>query len=220
MGDLCFSNYPKTLSSPEFYGGYTPFSDSYLGEREAYSVQWLLLTFIVVAGVVGAISIKNRAILVLQSLPALVALGLIWFDRPYPRTEDQAISDIIKIERQILSLKSANVQPKPGTVNGAVQRGQHPKLHGLVEAKFIVAADIPEEMRVGVFKEPGKTYDAWVRFSNARNPDDRDRGGHGMAIKLLNVPTGIESQSTTQDFVLFDTPVFFLGNQGHRVSFS
>jgi len=84
-----------------------------LGEREAYSFQWLLLTFIVVAGVVGAISIKNRAILVLQSLPALVALGLIWFDRPYPRTEDQAISDIIKIERQILSLKSANVQPNP-----------------------------------------------------------------------------------------------------------
>ena len=26
------SNYPKTLSSPGFYGGYTPFSDSYLIE--------------------------------------------------------------------------------------------------------------------------------------------------------------------------------------------
>ena len=26
------SNYPKTLSSPGFYGGYTPFSDSYLAE--------------------------------------------------------------------------------------------------------------------------------------------------------------------------------------------
>ena len=25
------SNYPKTLSSAGFYGGYTPFSDSYLG---------------------------------------------------------------------------------------------------------------------------------------------------------------------------------------------
>ena len=27
---FCLSNYPKTLSSPGFYGGYTPFSDSYL----------------------------------------------------------------------------------------------------------------------------------------------------------------------------------------------
>ena len=28
---IALSNYPKTLSSPGFYGGYTPFSDSYLG---------------------------------------------------------------------------------------------------------------------------------------------------------------------------------------------
>jgi hypothetical protein len=27
--DKPLSNYPKTLSSPGFYGGYTPFSDSY-----------------------------------------------------------------------------------------------------------------------------------------------------------------------------------------------
>ena len=27
---VILSNYPKTLSSPGFYGGYTPFSDSYL----------------------------------------------------------------------------------------------------------------------------------------------------------------------------------------------
>ena len=27
--DSYLSNYPKTLSSPGFYGGYTPFSDSY-----------------------------------------------------------------------------------------------------------------------------------------------------------------------------------------------
>jgi hypothetical protein len=29
-GYFDLSNYPKTLSSPGFYGGYTPFSDSYL----------------------------------------------------------------------------------------------------------------------------------------------------------------------------------------------
>jgi putative DNA methylase len=29
----CLSNYPKMLSSPGFYGGYTPFSDSYLSTR-------------------------------------------------------------------------------------------------------------------------------------------------------------------------------------------
>ena len=29
---LTLRNYPKTLSSPGFYGGYTPFSDSYFGQ--------------------------------------------------------------------------------------------------------------------------------------------------------------------------------------------
>ena len=32
------SNYPKTLSSPGFYGGYTPFSDSYLARRALVQV--------------------------------------------------------------------------------------------------------------------------------------------------------------------------------------
>ncbi len=48
------------------------------GVRDAYSVQWVLLAFIVFAGVVGAITMRNRGILILQSLPALAALLLIW----------------------------------------------------------------------------------------------------------------------------------------------
>jgi len=48
------------------------------GVREAYSAQWLLLTFIVFAGVVGTITMRNRGILVFQSLPALAALLFIW----------------------------------------------------------------------------------------------------------------------------------------------
>ena len=36
--DLFPCNYPKTLSSPAFYGGYTPFSDSYLRRRRCQGV--------------------------------------------------------------------------------------------------------------------------------------------------------------------------------------
>ena len=189
-----------------------------LDVRQAYSAQWLLLGFIVVAGVVGAITIPNLGILLLQSLPAAAALALIWVDRPYPRTEDDAIQEITKIERQILALKSVDAQAPPSTAAQAVPRGQHPKLHGLVVADFTIAKDIPQELRVGVFKEPGQTFKALIRFSNARNPDDQDRGGHGMAIKLLKVPTESGSR-TTQDFVLFDAPVFFVGNPIQYVEF-
>lgn len=52
------------------------------GVREAYSAQWLFLTFIVLAGLVGAITMRNRGILVLQSLPALAALVLTWANHP------------------------------------------------------------------------------------------------------------------------------------------
>jgi putative membrane protein len=48
------------------------------GVREAYSAQWPLLTFIVIAGVVGTITMRNRGILVFQSLPALAAFLFIW----------------------------------------------------------------------------------------------------------------------------------------------
>jgi catalase len=110
-------------------------------------------------------------------------------------------------------------QSIPETAKGAVPRGQHPKLLGLLEAKLIVGDDLPTEMRVGIFKEPGKSYDCWIRYSNARNLDDRDPGGHGMAIKLRNVTTGTESSNPTQDFVLFDSPVFFVGDPMQYVEF-
>jgi len=205
------------------YNGFLAFalfwSTFALGQRETYSAQWVLLTFIVIAGVVGAITIKNLGIFLLQSLPALVALGLIWLARPYAKTEDDAVRQIVEIERQILAIKSVEPETIPDTARGAVPRGQHPKLLGLLEAKFIVADDLPTDLRLGVFKEPGRSYDAWVRYSNARNLDDRDPGGHGMAIKLLDVSAGAGSSETTPDFVLFDAPVFFVGNPLQYVVF-
>ena len=190
-----------------------------LREQEAYSAQWIFLSFIVFAGVVGAVSMHNNGIVLFQSLPALVALGMIWLVRPYAKTEEQAIRQIIAIERQILAIKSVDPRSIPATAQGAVPRGQHPKLLGLLEARFVVADDLPSEIRVGIFKEPGKSYDAWIRYSNARNLDDQDPGGHGMAIKLLNATAGTEPSHLSQDFVLFDSPVFFVGNPMQYVEF-
>jgi Protein of unknown function (DUF1304) len=81
-----------------------------LREREAYSAQWIFLVFIVFAGVVGAVSMQNNGLFVFQSVPALVALGMIWVVRPYAKTEDQAIQQIIEIERQILAIESVDSQ--------------------------------------------------------------------------------------------------------------
>ena len=70
---------------------------------------------------------------------------------------------------------------------GIYRRGQHPKQHGWVRAKFQVLDDVPAEYKVGLFAKPA-IYDALIRFSNGPQRTDRDRGAQGMAIKLIGVP--------------------------------
>jgi catalase len=99
-------------------------------------------------------------------------------------------------------------------------RGQHPKGHGVVWAEFTVEPDLPEDLKVGVFKQPGKTFPAWIRFSNASSKDDSKYGLHGMAIKLMGVEgEKLAGNAQTQDFVLLDHPVFFIRNAQDFVSF-
>ena len=50
-----------------------------------------------------------------------------------------------------------------------ILRGVHPKSHGCVKATFTINPDIAPEFRVGLFTEPGKQFDAFIRFSNAAN---------------------------------------------------
>src|SRR3546814_2533376 len=71
-------------------------------------------------------------------------------------------------------------------------------------------------LRQGVFSEPGKTWQAWVRLSNgnAYPQFDRIRDARGMAIKLHDVPgeklTRDPRHAGEQDFVMFNHPVFFV----------
>jgi hypothetical protein len=138
-----------------------------------------------------------------------------------PDGEAEAIKKIIKSEQQLLQLRIDHEHlPSPGK---PVPRAQHPKHHGCVTADFVVADDVPEELRFGVFSEPGKRFHAVIRYSNARVEDDRDTGGHGMAIKLMGVP-GLkllegEEHELTQDFILLDSPVFFIKNAIEYASF-
>ena len=56
------------------------------------------------------------------------------------RDEDKAIDEIVRISEQQL-----DKQP-------LVPRGQHAKHHGCVRGKFIVEANLPEEIGFGIFK--------------------------------------------------------------------
>lgn len=102
-------------------------------------------------------------------------------------------------------------------------RGVHAKDHGCVKASFTINADIPKQYQVGAFATPSKTYEAWVRFSNATISIDKDinknpttnaneSSSRGMAIKLLNIEGSTllanSSSEQEQDFLMINTPIF------------
>ena len=95
---------------------------------------------------------------------------------------------------------------------GNAMRYFHPKMHGLLRAEFIVNDDLDPSLEQGVFKK-GKTYPAWVRFSNSahRTKSDTKKNFHGLAIKLMDVEgrkvlEGMED-AETQDFIMVNSPV-------------
>ena len=190
----------------------------FLGRLDAFRAQTALLSLIIVAGLVGTLTIGSPKIVVVQSLPASLALAAVLLGRPGTLSEEQAIDRIIAIEEKLLEIKTAAREAQMKATlpdrHPMMLRGQHPKSVGFVAADFAVNEDVPEDMRFGVFKRPGFRYGAVVRFSNARVMNDSERGGHGMAIKLF----GVEgeklmpgtSETNTQDFLLFDNPVFFI----------
>lgn len=98
-------------------------------------------------------------------------------------------------------------------IGGIMRRDAHPKMHGLVKAEFIVDSDLPAELRVGLFAQPG-VYQAWIRFSNQNGTIQPDIKGdiRGMAIKVMGVPgekiLPDPALARTQDFILISTNVF------------
>ena len=95
-------------------------------------------------------------------------------------------------------------------VSGKTFRIFHAKTHGGVKAEFIVNDNIPEELRIGVFKNPG-SFPAFIRYSNSDDSikSDMKKGIRGAAIKIMGVPGDKMLESTgivsSQDFVLFST---------------
>ncbi|WP_219095592.1 catalase family protein [Pseudomonas sp. UMAB-40] len=97
-------------------------------------------------------------------------------------------------------------------------RDAHAKAHGCVKAEVQVLPNLTDELRQGVFSEPGKTWQATMRLSNgnAYPQFDSIRDARGMAIKLHDVPgkqllTDQQSRGE-QDFVMFSHPNFFVSD--------
>ncbi|MCD2451594.1 hypothetical protein GO003_014460 [Methylicorpusculum oleiharenae] len=142
-----------------------------------------------------------------------------------PDLEAEQIAETTEITTKLLDKR----YPPPKQI----LRGVHPKSHGCVKATFTINFDIPPELKVGLFAQPGKQFDAIIRFSNASalvEPDTTEteidprtnevvevekQGSRGMAIKVLNVGGEVltdDNGAHNQDFLMINQPMFAFAN--------
>lgn len=107
---------------------------------------------------------------------------------------------------------------------GGQEPAQRPvflKPHGVARGTFTVRPDLPDEMRVGVFRL--KSFPAWVRFSSDTLPSRSDlKTTLGIGIKLFGVPGQklVEADALTHDFLLQNHDVFFVNTAKDMCEFT
>jgi hypothetical protein len=162
-------------------------------------------------------------------MPSSTSGPTVEFD-PLPPQEPGQIDKIVELTGKQLERRYADKLP--------FLRGVHPKDHGCVEASFTVSDTLPDELRVGLFRQPGANFRAAIRFSNASptvgNDTPQDvgppaggklfapdgspvlvHGSRGMAIKLYDVEGERlvpDDGERSQDFLMINQPVFAFAN--------
>ena len=110
----------------------------------------------------------------------------------------------------------------PGTL---VRRDAHPKHHAVVRGEFVVAGDVPDNMKHGIFATPGRVP-AWIRFSNGSplvGPIDAGINEAALSSWWAFQDQSSSSRSATpslQDFLLASATCFFLRDASDYVGFA
>lgn len=127
--------------------------------------------------------------------------------------QDEMFDDLAERMRR-MQVKAREMAQKRGA-SATLKRGFHAKGTGL-RAKFQVRSDIPKHLQVGLF-QPGITYNALIRFSNARGEvlSDLSKDQRGIAIRMKKNPAeslSPQDASNSQDFLMTNTPISFARN--------
>ncbi|MEI6269567.1 MAG: catalase family protein [Methylococcaceae bacterium] len=106
------------------------------------------------------------------------------------------------------------------TENNIIPRFNQSKTIACVNAKFRVHDDIPEELKQGIFSQPG-SYPARLRFANATNRNDSKKDIRGLSIQLSNVEGQVLwGELGFQDFLLNSYPALFVATPEDFLSFT
>ncbi len=103
--------------------------------------------------------------------------------------------------------------------NGVIPRFNQPKTVACVKAEFRVHADIPDELKHGLFAQPA-SYPATLRFANASHMDDDKKDIRGLSIRVAHVPGDVLwGEAGYQDFVLNSYPALFVATPEEFLDF-
>lgn len=99
-----------------------------------------------------------------------------------------------------------------------------PRVHGCVLAKVITPGYLPQLHRQGIFREPLREYDAYLRFSGTTggiNAHDTNILLHSLEMKIMgiegerNLEFNPYFEQNTQDFVFYNSEVSFTDFPAH-----
>lgn len=125
--------------------------------------------------------------------------------KEYPKPNEETVANQIA---ELLKLQMIRLYK-----NKKQLRQIHPKMNGCVKAEFIIEKDLPQELKVGIFKDE-KSFPAWIRFSNGSTKPvpDFKKDIRGFGIKIMNIPgekiAFANAESINQDFILMNTKSF------------
>ena len=127
--------------------------------------------------------------------------------------QDEMIDDLAERIQKMQATARELAQKKNS--DAVLRRGFHAKGIG-VRARFEVSTNIPQHLQVSFF-QPGATFDALVRFSNARGEvlGDLTKDQRGVAIRVKTNPTvsiSPDDDRNIQDFLMTNTPISFARN--------
>jgi hypothetical protein len=151
-------------------------------------------------------------LLLLGSLGSVIGYGYYQLKFSGPVSPDEQIPSTESADTEAIIEDAIRVVEQHRS-DTRVLRDAHAKAHGCVKAEVSVLAELPANLRYGVFSQPNKNWQAWLRLSNgnAYPQFDRIRDARGMALKLLEVPGDkLLGTAREQDFVMFNHPSFFV----------
>lgn len=164
---------------------------------------------------VTTIASANTPTVVLNTSKALI------YPNIDPRLSESLYPNEAATAKQIADTIEMSIRKQ--YVTDIALRDAHPKAHGCIRAEFKVNETLPPLLAQGVFI-PGKIYQAWIRFSNGSSnakQADIKKDARGMAVKLLDVSGKnlSDENSSTQDFIMINHPVFFANDPARYLSF-